>query len=79
MSVMEGHQLKRREGSAKDTVGVIAKSEREVLNEDTVDFTMEELREFLEADHLEIRADPEFKERLREKLWDLVQSRLRRP
>ncbi len=71
--------MKRREGSAKDTVGVIAKSEREDLNEDTMDFTMEELREFLEADHLEIRADPEFKERLREKLWELVQSRLRRP
>jgi hypothetical protein len=39
---------------------------------------MDELREFLEADHYDLSADPEFKERLREKLWDLVQSRLRR-
>jgi hypothetical protein len=70
--------LKRREGPAKDPAGVITKSEREALNEDTMDFTMDELREFLEADHYDLSADPEFKERLREKLWDLVQSRLRR-
>jgi len=43
-----------------------------------MDFTMDELREFLEADHLEVRPDPEFKEQLRKKLWDLVQSRFRR-
>ena len=63
----------------KDNAGGIEKSEREVLDEDMMDFTMDELREFLEADHFEMRSDPDFKERLREKLWDLVQSRLRRP
>lgn len=78
--MMEGHQLKRREGSTtiKGGAGVVAKSESEVLNEDVMDFTMDELREFLEADYLEERADPEFKEKLRKKLWDLVQSRFRR-
>ena len=38
---------------------------------------MDELGEFLEADLLDVKADPEFKERLREKLWSLVQSQLR--
>ena len=78
--MMEGHQLKRREGSTthKGGTGVIAKSESEVLNEEAMDFTMDELREFLEADHLEERADPKFKEQLRKKLWNLVQSRFRR-
>ncbi len=77
---MEGHRLKRREGSTsrKGNADVKAKSETEVLNEDMMDFTMDELREFLEADYLETRADPEFKEQLRKKLWDLVQSRLGR-
>ncbi len=34
---------------------------------------LDELREFLEADVVEVRADPEFKERLRRKLWRMVQ------
>lgn len=38
-------------------------------------FTSEELREFLEADAAVDLADPEFKERLREKLWEMVQRR----
>lgn len=36
------------------------------------EFSSEELREFLEADRLDVRADPVFKERLREKLWEMV-------
>ncbi len=39
------------------------------------DFTEAELREFLAADYLETRADPTFKESLREKLWTLVSNR----
>ncbi len=38
-------------------------------------YTIEELREFLEADSAEDLADPEFKERLRQKLWEMVQRR----
>jgi hypothetical protein len=41
------------------------------------DFTIEELREFLQADSLEVPVDPAFKERLRRKLWDLVQAQVR--
>ncbi|MEM7413791.1 MAG: hypothetical protein AAF430_26420 [Myxococcota bacterium] len=39
------------------------------------DVSIEELREFLEADLFESSADPKFKERLRERLWALVQDR----
>lgn len=47
--------------------------EREVIQEIAAEFTTEELQEFLEADQYPIEADPEFKERLRQKLWKLVQ------
>lgn len=39
-------------------------------------FTLEELREFLEADLPDDgRADPEFKERLRQQLWEMLRAR----
>jgi hypothetical protein len=40
-----------------------------------MDFSPEELREFVSADHFETRADPAFKESLRKKLWTLVSDR----
>lgn len=42
------------------------------------DVTVEELREFLQADLLDVPLDPRFKERLKRKLWDLVQEQARR-
>lgn len=42
---------------------------------DDATFTSEELREFLDADTAGDLADPEFKERLRQKLWDMVRRR----
>lgn len=36
------------------------------------EISSEELREFLEADRLGVRADPAFRERLREALWELL-------
>jgi hypothetical protein len=45
------------------------------MNEGAMEFTPEELREFLEGDLLDVRADPEFKERLRRMLWDMVRAR----
>lgn len=42
------------------------------------DFTVEELREFLQADHLDVPVDPRFKERLKRRLWELLQEKLRR-
>ncbi len=44
-----------------------------MIQEIAAEFTTEELQEFLEADQYPIEADPEFKERLRQKLWKLVQ------
>ena len=41
------------------------------------DFTVEELREFLQADLLDVPVDPRFRERLKRKLWELVQERSR--
>lgn len=52
-----------------------AKPERPTMDDAAMDFTMEELREFLEADRVGVRADPAFKERLRRRLWDLVRFR----
>ena len=49
------------------------------MGEDAMEFTVEELREFLEGDVLDVRADPEFKERLRRTLWDMVRARHRQP
>ena len=39
------------------------------------EITMDELREFLEADLFGAMADPKFKEELRQTLWDFLQSR----
>lgn len=60
-------------GGAMSEIG--AKCEGAALDDSLMDFTLDELREFLEADLVEVRADPEFKERLRRRLWDLVRER----
>ncbi len=49
------------------------------MDEGSTDVTLEELREFLEADRLGVRADPKFKERLRRKLWEIVRVRSDKP
>ena len=49
------------------------------MNEDAMEFTVEELREFLEGDELNVRANPEFKERLRRTLWEMVRARRPQP
>jgi hypothetical protein len=45
--------------------------------EDSMEVTLEEIEEFLEADRVEAHASPRFKERLREKLWEIVRQRRR--
>ena len=45
------------------------------MDDGAMEFTMEELREFLDADLLGGRADPEFKERLRQQLWEMLRAR----
>lgn len=49
-----------------------------MMDDALVEVTADELREFLEADTLGVRADPAFKERLRRELWEIVRSRARR-
>jgi hypothetical protein len=49
------------------------------MNEGATEFTVEELREFLEGDALNVHADPAFKERLRRTLWDIVRARRPQP
>lgn len=61
----------RRQGSGRGS------RERAVIDEVAGEYSTEELQEFLEADHLPSRADPAFKEDLRERLWDMVQERAR--
>jgi len=59
-----------------------AEQDREALKamEDILtDFSIDELREFLEADLVDVKVDPEFKERLRKQLWDIVQEHARGP
>ncbi len=48
---------------------------RRAIDEGAMDFTIEELREFLEGDLSDLPVDPGFKERLRRKLWDMVIGR----
>lgn len=49
---------------------------QEVNEEMNVEFSDDELQEFLEGDNLDVKADPAFKERLRRKLWEIVRSRM---
>jgi hypothetical protein len=42
---------------------------------EAMDFSPEELQEFLAADLVEVQADPHFKERLRAKLWEVLKAR----
>lgn len=49
------------------------------MEDGSMEFTMDELREFLEGDALDVRADPEFKESLRRKLWEMVRARRQAP
>ena len=52
-----------------------AKLERPTMDEAAMDFTTDELREFLAADVHGVQADPGFKERLRRRLWEIVRFR----
>jgi len=47
------------------------------LDAAALECSLDELREFLEADLAEVPVDPEFKDRLRSRLWNMVQLRNR--
>jgi hypothetical protein len=49
------------------------------MEDGAMEFSMDELRDFLEGDLLDVRADPVFKEGLRRKLWELMRARREQP
>ena len=49
-----------------------------MTDDSIVEFEIEELREFLQGDILDVQVDPAFKERLKRRLWQLVQEQARR-
>ena len=55
-----------------------AKSEEDGMVDGSLEVTLEELEEFLDADRCDVCPRPEFKESLREKLWHFVQEQRRR-
>jgi hypothetical protein len=63
-------RMRRRRKAAKSDSG--SEWERRLLDEGAMDFSPEELRDFLDSDLVDVEADPEFKERLRQKLWKMV-------
>jgi len=75
--------VKRRARRAKrqeQSASAVAAEDLEALamtEELLTEFSLDELREFLEADLVEVPVDPEFKERLRRQLWAMVESRAR--
>ena len=67
----------KRQGQSNSVVAE-EKVDALVMTEELLtEFTLDELREFLEADLVDVPVDPEFKERLRRQLWELVESRAR--
>ena len=66
--------IKRRGSTSPPIRGESGSGE---VNEGVLEYSMDELREFLEADLVDVPVDLEFKESLRKKLWDLVQVRNR--
>jgi len=45
------------------------------VDEGAMEISLDELREFMEADLVDVHADPEFKHSLRNRLWELVRAR----
>ncbi len=45
------------------------------MDDTAIEIPTDELREFLDADRRVVHVDPDFKERLRRKLWAIVRSR----
>jgi hypothetical protein len=45
------------------------------MDEQPTEAMADELRDFLDADVTNVRANPDFKEKLRAKLWDVVCSK----
>ncbi|HVP28419.1 MAG TPA: hypothetical protein VMW35_04580 [Myxococcota bacterium] len=65
--------LRERKSTAGDGEGrAEGATEQDPVHGLDTDFTNAELEEFLAADHVDVPADPVFKEQLRETLWRMV-------
>jgi hypothetical protein len=76
--VVEKRSLPKGEstaGIASEAAGSGEHAAEDVVVAESASFTSEELREFLDADMAGDLADPEFKERLRLRLWEIVRWR----
>ena len=55
-----------------------ADRDQAMTDDSMAEFEIEELREFLQGDILDVQVDPAFKQRLKRKLWELVKEQARR-
>ena len=62
--------------AARGASGESSPSVPELPGFDPDDIDPDELRDFMAADWVEVKADPGFRERLREKLWKQIRSSL---
>jgi hypothetical protein len=71
-----GFRRHREAGSTRESD---AERKRGIMGEPVTDTELEELRDFLAADLLDVPVDPAFKEELRRRLWEMVRGRAWRP
>jgi hypothetical protein len=74
---MMGVKRRTKRRGDRDADGVRDLEMLKMMEDILSDFSIDELREFLEADLVDVKVDPEFKERLRKQLWELVQENAR--
>jgi hypothetical protein len=70
---------RKKRRAERDTSAGQDREALKMMEDILMEFSIDELREFLEADLVDVKVDPEFKERLRKQLWDLVQEHARSP
>lgn len=66
----------RGERRVSETLDESAERNQAMADEAMAELTIEELQEFLQADLLDVPVDPAFKERLKQRLWELVQAQV---
>ena len=70
-----GPRKQRRQGGRH---GADTERDQAMTDDFMTEFTVEELREFLQGDIPNVSVDPTFRERLKRRLWELVKEQARR-